>query len=107
MFTKSDDLSEDDIKEISLKFLECILYLHGKKIHPMDTASLFIFLGLTVWRTHTTQKDFSKLVEQFDEQDWSDFPSMQVMFPEVATILKDLEKIKLEEPDDIHPKDIN
>jgi len=106
MFTKSDDLSEDDVKEISMKFLECILQLNGKKIHPMDVASLFIFLGLTVWRTHTTQEDFSKLVEQFDEQNWSDFPSMQIMFPEVSSVLKDLEKIKLED-EDIDPKDLN
>jgi len=31
---------------------------------------------------------------------------MQVMFPEVSSVLKDLEKIKLED-EDIDPKDLN
>jgi len=31
---------------------------------------------------------------------------MQIMFPEVSSVLKDLEKIKLED-EDIDPKDLN
>ena len=107
MFTKSDNLSDDDVKEISLEFINAVINLNRKDIHPMDVASLFIFLGLTVWRTHTNHKDFIKLVEQFEIQDWNNFPTMQVMFPEVQEVLKDLEKVQLENDEPIDPRDLN